>query len=763
MIQPNSPIQICPSLNQLFPDSKADSDSTPEVKNSPLLEEKIKKVAEESTNYFSFSKLEKKYHLEEISAEIKKIVKCHKVLTLPPSSTASKIVGFFKKDKFGSKLEEILQAHKWDNLCFTREINRILLKLGEISRVEKGSSKVDNVLDFLLDSKRTIPKINSPDQIRQTRIELVGALSRLHIHFLEKQKEHLKNYQEVLENQKEFLYSSRELGEKRFNLYDDIENVSIQIAKSLNKIEKKVTVIEKEYEKYATDNRLNKNDWWQIFKDCGVLYLKYQHNPEGFLQHAIKALDEIREYILKNPSIEARAIMNNLVLAHKLLIGDDPNFELLARQTEKTLFFDDITCGFSTDTSSLQHDQKMPENIRRFANILHVLPTIIAVFEGMKSGSFLPLISLSLFAETLGLSFACIFPLINILFGALENTRSVRIIQNVYQILSQEQRLKLVSFLKILDQKFATMEELNEQRLIMGSFREFITIDKGGRSNHIFSRAKRNLKDFYLKLKLGTPIERKVRLIGQVAIPSVILTSSVVAVSAAFVGLAPVGAVLISVLFAACATITGGAYASYSVGHNLSRWIDEYYHTTVNAAIEQSKFEEQKDRLETFLRDNEDILTAINSQVNKQLSDEVAAGSYDTMLASSYFETEFAEILAEAKDSKKNDIAWRRKQFLKRKHRDNKEMIEAASFIKSYELSTEETDVLFEKLLNLNEGKAALLRIFGSNKDKFDSEAFIADVAKKEGVILTEKQVAFVEEMHKNSNQWDQILQIQTN
>jgi hypothetical protein len=120
------------------------------------------------------------------------------------------------------------------------------------------------------------------------------------------------------------------------------------------------------------------------------------------------------------PTEKKRQIMNNLFLAHELLNGDDPNVKLLRFQMEKSLVIDAFFRGFSPSEEPLDEDENISENMERFADILEVLPRVIALFEGMKEGSFLPLISLSLFAESFGVPGACIFPLVNVALGAYE-------------------------------------------------------------------------------------------------------------------------------------------------------------------------------------------------------------------------------------------------------------------------------------------------------------------------------------------------------
>jgi hypothetical protein len=142
-------------------------------------------------------------------------------------------------------------------------------------------------------------------------------------------------------------------------------------------------------------------------------------------------------------------------------------------------------------------------------------------------------------------------------------------IQEANKILTQDQRLKFVSFLKILEKKYADISELQEERNLMSSVREFICIENGHPTTHIFQRIAYDFKDFVRKMRCAGKMERVVRLIGQVVVPAVMITSVVVGVIAGFLGLAPVGAIVASAVIGSIAAICAGGLYSLSSFYRL--------------------------------------------------------------------------------------------------------------------------------------------------------------------------------------------------
>ena len=681
-------------------------------------------------------------------------------VSLPVVQQLSLLAGLHTTSNTHLVLTTLLMQHKESIENSAKEIREQENQL--LSIVNLDPTAVENqqsALDQLLDMSYDVSSVNTVKKIRQKQLSLFDGMYKLQIGFLNREEEALKKYKIALKTifEKHNLSGEQDSKEKAI-LQSMIRKTQTRISDSLKKIKSKKQKAEEEYKKFEENNKTKSSAILYQFWDCLSVYWKYSKDPAATLNLMIKVLDEVRDYILRHPSKQARAMINNIFLAHKLLVGDDPNLELFARQTEKTLLVDVLTKGFAQPGEELPDDHEMPEKFQRFGKVLRLLPKMIALSEGMKAGSFMPLISFSLFAEMIGFSYAWVFPLANIALGAYENLNHVAYIQDVHEILDEEQRTKLISFLKFLDQKFATIEDLREQQILMSTFREGINAEeKGEITTHVFKRIMHNLNNFYLKLRESNKIERTVRLIGQVGVRAVILNASIVAVIAAFVSLTPGGIMLVSAIYAAIATLGGGSYAAYHVGHTLSRWIDEWYVATVKKVNNMCYAEETQQKVKDFLHENREILKDLIEKAYKHLEEKLDSGRLDLFLNSNEFNNEFSKELASVDQEEAKDLEWRRQQYFEREKQNIKTRLEAAAFIKTYNLSKQEISVIKEQIFGLKESWEVITSLL-SKEEPVLSDRELQGMAANQELDLSDRRLIAIKEIKASPNLWDRIM-----
>ena len=727
---------------------------------SEVLAKESQNVQSAAKKVFDLKDFEDEYGITQINTSLQNIVKVHGERIANRSKMGSVFIeatyflGFADPIK---NLDQELQILQTNHSFRTQKRAKIIVslqeQLTEIFNIEAEPKR--NALDCLFDPKINLSDIADIEKIHQRHLSLVDEMNIAQIKLISQERLYLEEYQNLLNK-----YNSHPRNNIKTNLQlgvlDDVAECLKKIEFSLEKVTKKLDEIRKIHEDFRAKNVIESENWTRTLWDFGILVMKFSKDPKAAINVAIEGVDLIREYVLKHPSKQSRTIMNNLFLVHKLLIGDDPNFELLARHTEKTLLVDSLFRGYSHKDETLENDPDMPENIKRFADLLVFIANMKTMFEKMKEGSFLPLISLSLFAEAIGFRFAWIVPLSNMVFGALEGQIALNHIAKVAEYLNQEQRTKLASFLKFLDQKFSTMEDLHEQRILMATFREAINMEKGRPTTHIFKRIQHNIKNFCLKIQHANNIERGVRLIGQVVIPSLIFLASKIAVIAAFVGLAPIGIVVISAILAAIATVVGGAYTAYQVGYTLSRWIDEWYNTTVKKVMELTQIEENSKKLQKFLSENREILDRLINHAIGQVETSLKEGKFDKKLFSSNFEEECKIEFSQVSEEEKNDIQWRREKFLEKEKQKIKTRFEAATFITAYHLDNDEVRVLKERVFNLKEGIEIIDQLLCEKSSISDEE--ILEMAKEKEVPFNKRRLEIVHDMRADPNLWPDIV-----
>jgi hypothetical protein len=490
------------------------------------------------------------------------------------------------------------------------------------------------------------------------------------------------DYGIVLEKELTQNHSSTSKIERKMNqAVDLLEHLNQEIETSLIRYKK----IEEEYQRFE---KAHKKDPLACFKKSYKLlqiYWLYLNNPDETLKYLLEFFNaKVKDYVIHHPSKQTHKMMCDLYLSYKLLNGQDTNLELLSRYSEKTLLVLSFMRGFSTtiNANSLEDDLEMPPAVKVVCEILEMLPKAIALFEGMKDGSSLPLLSLSLFAEAAHFPYAWAVPLANVALGGWENLRNICAIQTINEHLSEERLEELIRFTKTLDQKFSDTSELYLTRLRVAAFRETIDAEKRKPTTHIFQRVAYNTRNFTLKIKLAPFNERVVRLICQVGVPAVIMQATIISILAALIGLAPSGILIISAIYASIATLAAGSYAAFEVSIKLGLWIDECYGTTVRKVHEFRQIEENKQNLLSFKEHHRGRLDEIIQQTYTFTEEKVNKGAHDEFLQSDEFKD------CDPADS----IEERRRKFLIKEKIKISTHLEAAAFV-AYDSSTSARDV----------------------------------------------------------------------
>jgi len=583
-------------------------------------------------------------------------------------------------------------------------------------------------------------KLNS-NEIYQKHAELTQAYYHLYGNFLSEQIKFLQSYSEVLKSISPFADTFNEARISR--LQKQIDDAKAQLMLKGNELNTQYNDFKKQHQE-KTENGGQKI--YQQLYDLVVLSSNFSKNPKEVIEKLISNITTLSRYAKSHPSKIARRALNNLSMVYHQLNDSPTNFKMLRLQLEKSFVIDAF---LPEHVLSEKEEANLPENIQQICNTLEILPRLIATFQGMRGGSFMPLQQMGLFADALNLPLAWVFPLVDVVFGGYVGYKAAALIQDAPEMMTEQEKTKVVSFFKILEKKFATMEELQEEQNIVSAYAFVNSLDKMETiRTDIFKRLCENFKDFTLKMKYAGRRERTVRLIGQVAVPALILTAMTIGVIAASVAITPVGVVLVATIIASIGAMAQGAYTAYQTTTTLSRWIDEHYDETV-VKVENHKKDAQKQlndkqasgNLEKFLDDNKTTINKMIADTQENFIARVNHGRYDKFLRFHKFKDKFVNINPEQRPQAFNNLLEScRRELIKEEKEIIAMRLKGAAFFKTCGLSKETVEVFKKNTINANEHLEEIKKIMNPENSWMSKE--VEEIVIQNGMAQTKTEEA---------------------
>lgn len=616
---------------------------------------------------FDFNKFDKDFKLPEIRVKFQDFVKDYSenydeynrehqpLYQRAIGGVVSLLAG---NEDFNGQVKDVVQEHSQINTKFAQKIKHLQ---------ERWSS-------YMV----------APADLTANHAAFTREYYEIHEKFLEEQLSFVNFYLETLNNMEsgKLIYEFQKDDFK--GLKTEIANVQAQ----LQAMEAKLKEQKKAFNQRQAKPQKEEIEAYKQLYDLVILLSSYTKRPQEVLAKLSQDITTFREYAKNHPSPTVKRALTNLSLVYQLLNEGQTNFKLLRSQLEKSLLVDALMPEYVTQTD----DKDMPESIRKICSTLEILPKVIGVFQGMHSGTFIPLQQIGFIADALDVPGAWLFPFIDIVLGGYTGFKGIELIQEAPQCMTSHEKMKLISFTKMLEREYATMEELQDEERSVANYAFVRAAEKAQIvRKDLFKRIETTFKDFALVMHFADWKERTVRIIGQVIIPAVILTSIVVAAIAGVILLLPEEIAVIAVSIAGIASVIEGAQASYNFAMRLSNWIDEYYENTVDKAQRhkkeiQDKIEEQKalETLQLFLNQNKADIAKMVREANKQFRSRVHRGEFDKYLRNHRYKYTFEKI--DSKDLNQT-IFNCRLRFIEQESKNIQLRLIGAAFFKTYGMS----------------------------------------------------------------------------